>query len=146
MASLYLTLDLKKKTLEEMDNQLDFSFNEWEYIPPAKGSLYGTFELDELTINRELISTVVYDKEEEVLSFEADYDGEGYFDDIEITSNTEYNEKYLIKELDLKLDSYVNKNPLTGGEGRVKGEIKVYFDYDNEEFVIELNKLVLEED
>jgi hypothetical protein len=140
-----LELDLKKKILKDDEDNFYFSFEEWSYTPPRKGELYGEFVLGDLFINHKEISNVKYEKEKETLSFTADYDGEGYFSDIELISETKYNQKHLIKDLDSDLDTYVYNNPLTGGEGTVKGEIEVYFDYENEEFIITINRLILEE-
>ena len=138
-------LDLKNKTLKDDEDNFYFSFEEWSYTPPSKGELYGDFTLGDLVISHKEISDVSYEKEKEVLSFTAYYDGEGYFSDIELTSKTNYKLENLIKELDLFLDTHIYKNPLTGGEGQIKGEIETYFDYENEEFIIVLNKFVLEE-
>ena len=141
-----LILDLKKKTLADDENKFYYSFNEWSFIPKRKDSLYGDFKLDDLVINKGEISTVTFEIEKDVISFQADYDGEGYFSDIMTDSDTEYNEKILLKELDSFLDNYISKNPLTGGEGTITGEVEAYFNYEDEEFVFSMNKLVLEED
>ena len=140
-----LTLDLKEKTLKDMDDNFYFTFEKWSFTPRVKGEVYGYFNLDNLVINHRELFTVIYEVNKEVVSFKADYDGEGSCSDVEIISETSYNEESLVKELDLFLDTYIYKNPLTGGEGVVKGEIETYFDYDNEEFVIKINKLSLEE-
>lgn len=139
-----LKLDLIKKTLKGEDNTFSFIFDNWTFHPSERRTK-AYFHLGDLTIDKDLISTVVFEKEEEIVTFEADYDGEGYFQNIMFNNALKYNEDLLLKELDLFLDMYVYKNPLTGGKGTVQGEAKVYYDYDQEEFVIELNKLVLEE-
>lgn len=143
---MILELNLKTNNLSDDENNFNYDFSEWSYTPPNKSETWGKFQLGDLTISRKEISKVIYKKEEEILTFIGDYDGEEYISALEITNETNYIEKDLLNSLDLKLDTYLYHNPLSGGKGEVKGEIKVYFNYDDEEFEITINKLVLEEE
>lgn len=139
-----LKLNLITKRLEDDEGKLFFPFEKYTFDPRFEKTS-GRFELDNMLISKDIIDDIIFEKEKETLSFEATYNGEGYFSDIFITSQTNLNEKLLIKQLDLFLDIYIYKNPLEGNSGDIKGEVETYYDYNQEEFIFTLNKIVLEE-
>ena len=143
---MILNLDLKRRVLEDDEGNFEFTFQEWSYNSPVKKQLYGTYTLGNLTINGEVLSDVVYEPKKEVLSFEADYDGEDTLFYVNILSETIYSKKGLTKALDGFLSDYIHENPLSGSEGKVEGEVVIYFNYEEEDYNIKLNKLVLKED
>lgn len=138
-----LILNLKTKELYDSDyRELYFSFEDWVYRHEG-----GTFILDNLKIDKTAVDDVIFDIDKEVLPFEGYYDGEDSITDLYIGEPVKYDYSEVVDALDLFLDAnlYTISNLVTE-KGPVEGEIEVYFDYDLEEFVIELNELILVED
>lgn len=140
---MIITLDLTKRILKDDENKLYFSFEKWSHVAPSKRR-YGEFFLDTLQIDSSLLSEVIFEKEEEVISFKADYEDETV-SFLDIVGKTSYSREELLKSLDLSIDTYLYKNPLTLKKGEITGEAKCYYNYSDEEFIIEITKLILEE-
>ena len=102
-----LILNLKNKELYDDDNKLFFTFEEWSYKHATRSNPYGTFILGDMVIDKSLIDDTIFEPNYEVLSFEGDYDGEGYISNLFVGRKIKYSEKEVIKALDLFLDNYL---------------------------------------
>ena len=131
MANLYLTLDLKSYELFDEDGNISYSFNKWTYDLKNK-----EFELDDMTIKYDAIYEFKYEKDLKSDDAYIEIEDEIVVD---IDISNEY-EKYLSSELSLAVENFIGNKDLSDGEYKVK--YNFYYDFSEEEFIIEVLEVV----